>query len=860
MNNFNQYVNQYSTSCPPYTHLNLQGGKYSIPEDKLDEFNKMYYDVLTTHKSKLSLVEVHKQTGPIVVDIDFRYRQGKVTRFNDDIVFELVKTYQTIIKKCLKTKNLNLECFVFIKPKLKIESSHVKDGIHLIFPYIHTKPNIQYLIREYIIKIYHDNQSFKPLELTKTNTLEDIFDKAVIYKNGWIMYGSSKPKSDPYKLSHLLDSNQQELPLSKYSDIELVNLLSIRRIDNVILPNNNILEDLAKIDAELNKPKPVSAPVFKNKSDPDILTDVQSLINLLHDCRAVDYEKWISLGWCLHNIDYRLLSIWDEFSKKSDKYKEGSCEKLWSKFRNEGYNIGSIKYWAKLDNLEGFTEFLQKKVNTHIQSIIHKNLKFTHYDVAKIVEVNYEYSYVCASLKYDIWFHFNGNRWVKTEKGHELRKLLSTEIADEFSKGAECLISLSYSGNDNSDNKFRANATKCLDMSSQLKTTKYKNDCMTECKEMLYDKTFLTKLDSNITLIGFENGIYDLKENIFRTGSPNDFVSYSTKINYIEYDENNKYIKEVYELIRKIQPEKDLFEYLLTSLSSYLDGQITHEKFIIWTGTGSNGKSLLVLFFEQIFGDYCTKLPISLLTRSRASSSAASPEIAKTLGKRFCVMQEPEENDKINVGLMKEITGGDKIEARGLYQEPVVFKPQFKLLLTCNELPTIPSNDGGTWRRLRVLPFLSEFVDDPVKDNQFKKDPHLIEKLKQAEYGEAFMSILIHYYAKYVKDGLHEPDEVLKYTNEYRKCSDIYSEFIEENIESIENLDKSKLSSQAQVYGVFKDWYRENRPDSKCPPKSELKASFEKKFGKSIRGSGALCWKDVKLKDMDELSETFDDV
>ena len=223
-------------------------------------------------------------------------------------------------------------------------------------------------------------------------------------------------------------------------------------------------------------------------------------------------------------------------------------------------------------------------------------------------------------------------------------------------------------------------------------------------------------------------------------------------------------------------------------------------------------------------------------------------------------MQEPEENDKINVGLMKEITGGDKIEARGLYQEPVVFKPQFKLLLTCNELPTIPSNDGGTWRRLRVLPFLSEFVDDPEKDNQFKKDPHLIEKLKQAEYGEAFMSILIHYYVKYVKDGLHEPDEVLKYTNEYRKCSDIYSEFIEENIESIENLDRSKLSSQAQVYGVFKDWYRENRPDSRCPPKSELKASFEKKFGKSIRGSGALCWKDVKLKDMDELSETFDDV
>ena len=861
MNNFNQYLNKFSTNIQPFTHLNLQGGKYNILDNKLDEFYNEYHKAFEKKSGKIHLVEVHKPIGPIVIDIDFRYRQGKVTRFNDNIIFELVKTYQEIIKTCLKVDNINLECFVFVKSKIKIETTYGKDGIHLMFPYIHTKPDVQYLVRENIIKIYHENQSFKSLELTKTNTLEDIFDKSVIYKNGWIMYGSSKLKSDPYKLSHILDYKQNELPLNKYSDVELIKLLSIHRKEQISEPLNSVLDELSKINLELSKPKfkQPANPIFKNKSDSDILADVQSLMNLLSDERAFDYNKWISLGWCLHNIDYCLLPVWNDFSKKSIKYKEGYCEKLWCKFKNEGYNIGSIKFWAKTDNLEGYKEYLQKKVNSHILGFIKKNLKCTHNDVAKIVEMNYEHTYVCASLKFDLWFHFNGVRWVKTEKGHELRKLLSSEISNEFSKSAESLIKLSYEDNGN-DNNFRDGAKKCLETSTQLKSTKYKNDCMVECKELLYDKNFLGKLDSNIYLIGFENGVYDLKENIFRNGSPNDYVSYTTNINYVEYDENNTYIKEVYSLLKKIQPDPELFEYLLMSLSSYLDGQIAHEKFIIWTGTGSNGKSLLVLFFEQIFGDYCTKLPISLLTRSRGSSSAASPEIAKTLGKRFCVMQEPEENDRINVGLMKEITGGDKIEARGLYQEPVIFKPQFKLLLTCNELPKIPSNDGGTWRRLRVLPFLSEFVDEPIKENQFKKDPHLSEKLKQDEYVEAFMSILLHYYKMYQEHGLHEPSEVLKYTSEYRKCSDLYSEFIEDNIDYDIGIDKSKLSTQAHIYAIFKDWYRENRPDSKCPPKTDLKTSFEKKYGKCIRANGGLCWKGIYMKLIEDVSDSFEEI
>ena len=75
--------------------------------------------------------------------------------------------------------------------------------------------------------------------------------------------------------------------------------------------------------------------------------------------------------------------------------------------------------------------------------------------------------------------------------------------------------------------------------------------------------------------------------------------------------------------------------------------------------------------------------------------------------------QEPEEDSKINVGLMKEMTGGDKITTRKLYGEPFTFKPQYKLVLTCNHLPKIPSDDGGTWRRIILVEYLAKFVENP---------------------------------------------------------------------------------------------------------------------------------------------------
>merc|ERR1711916_25596 len=193
--------------------------------------------------------------------------------------------------------------------------------------------------------------------------------------------------------------------------------------------------------------------------------------------------------------------------------------------------------------------------------------------------------------------------------------------------------------------------------------------------------------------------------------------------------------------LEQIQPKDKMRNYVLKLYSSYLQGHIPDEKFHIATGSGSNGKSLSIDLLMYALGEYAITLPITILIKKRNASNAASPELAMIKGRRFGVFQEPEGNDKIHVGQMKELTGGDKFMARPLFKDPIEIKPQIKLLLTCNNLPHIPARDRGTWRRIRVVEHGSEFVDNPKGPNQFQIDRTLKQDVEN--WAPQFMGLLI---------------------------------------------------------------------------------------------------------------------
>jgi P4 family phage/plasmid primase-like protien len=361
---------------------------------------------------------------------------------------------------------------------------------------------------------------------------------------------------------------------------------------------------------------------------------------------------------------------------------------------------------------------------------------------------------------------------------------------------------------------------------SKLENTIFKNNVLSQVIYLYktHDTDFYNNLDRNPYLVGFKNGVYDFKQNLFRSAVQTDYLTFSTGYDWIEYDESNENVQDIYSFLKKIIPNDKVREYMLKVLGKALVG-IPDEKFYIWTGiSGANGKSTLVNFLENTLGDYTTSVDVSLLTNKRGNASNASPDVVRLRGKRLFTFQEPEHNDKLRTGILKQFTGGDTIIARELFKAPVTFKLQGTMIMCCNDLPTVTSIDGGTWRRIRVIEFKSRFCENPVKENEFKIDPSIKTKIK--EWRPYFMSILIHWYNRYQYEGMCEPEDVTKATAKYKVDNDKFNEFFDQCLEESQVFESNK-----NIYSNFQMWWTSNYPSTKVPDNRELRRAMKIKYG-----------------------------
>jgi P4 family phage/plasmid primase-like protien len=878
----------------PDKELNIYAGSYIIPKEERDVFYSLYYNHIFEKKYKEYLTEKQLESGgPMALDFDFRYNHDITERKHTrDHVRDIICVYLDELKEYfIFEESKPFSVYVFEKPNVNrlADGSLTKDGIHMIFG-IQVDHTIQTMIREKMITTLPDY-----CDLPVINTWESVLDEGISKGHtNWQLFGSRKPGNEAYEFTHhylinydVTDGNFM-MDERKVSDFNLKKDFSKLSVQYDAHPrfemNPKMVDEYNK--RSLNKNIKIKKPSSKTKMNLIVEDDYENedeesiSINDIKDENSLNravalmlkklgqneyeiketheytqalpqayyepgsHDKNIQVAFALKHTDDRLFLSWVQLRSKASDFDYNSIPELyniWKKI-NKTNNNGkvvtkrSIMYWVKKENFEEYKKIQESTVDYYVEKALETG---TEYDFAIVLQHMYKDLYICVSYdKRGIWYQFKGHRWIQ-DKGLSLRQKISKNMYDLFGKKSEqCEEEMKEYAEDDQRREYLKKKTGIIQaMKINLKKTTFKDHIMREAAEIFYDENFVRNMDTNRYLLCFNNGVVDFVNKVFREGYPEDYITKTTRVNYVPYNQSDeswsKTAEELIKFMSTLFPIKDLNRYMWDHLASCLIGTNKNQTFHVYHGSGSNGKSLLVDLMSATLGDYKGTVPITLVTDVRGKIGGTSDEVLKLKGVRYAVMQEPSKGVKLNEGIMKELTGGDPIQARGLYSESEIFVPQFKLCVGTNNLFDIESNDDGTWRRIRKCTFPSKFVDEGehYEDNTpyvFKKDKSLNEKLQS--FAPVFASMLVK--RAFETDGIVEDCEtVLEASKKYRNGQDHIAAFISEKIRKTNN--PKQVIKKKSLLQEFTEWFKQEQGTRKMPKGEELYEYMNKNFTNS---------------------------
>ena len=867
-----------------YTHQTIETKKkYLIEETDMDQFWSLYREHIA-QKKFVDMGEKPRLHGYTTIRGDFdikipeseadAYLKGNLHLYSTHEIMNVIEMYIGVIKKYIKNvKPHQLYCCVLEKSAPFRADGYIKSGFHIEFPFLLLSRNEQKaflfptLDKEWIAcDIFSRFKTFP----------QSIFDTKAVLSNPWLLYGSKKSHSkEAYELSfivngeletvsitemmsvnHILNEDREPIEADEWEEY-LPQIMSV--IDS---RKTKYMNELKPCDYSISKTHLVRLPPLERDNDKliptnpsEALREAKALLPLLSSHRATDYVSWFEVGCVLFNVGANSVDaydLWIEFSKRTtiNNFSEAYCLNVWDDMKKSNYGIGTLIYYAKQDSPEAYNQYRQTNCrNSLIRSIEKNGGQLTSYACAEALYHKYKNEFVYNGTGKDGWYKFDHHRWSQIAEGIELRKLIPTlkdPIMEEMKRCRDKIAEVENERRDKEENDQNVDdenkKVKDLDKKrgmwlkekNKLEDTPFKDKVLKECKDLFLDQEFSEKINNNMNLLGFKNGVLDMEIMEFREGRPTDYITLTTDTDFRYVSEREEEMHQINDYLMRVFPSEDLRNYFLDHIASCLKGGNVNKKVLVWSGVGDNSKSISEDLVKKVFGEYFHVFPTPLLTGKRTQSSGASPELAKSAGTRFAVIQEPSEKEEFNIGVLKELSGNDMIYVRGLYKDATKILPQFKLVVICNKLPRIPSDDQATWNRIRVLDFESRFVNESECPKTFEEQmkervfPKILGFRFTPNMIQAFTSKLFRRF-KDIVDGVHkprEPDQVTHATKKYRVKNDIFANFINDKIRE----DPESHLTVTDLFGTFKEWYKSCFSYNTNNNKQDLKDYLDKYY------------------------------
>ena len=232
-------------------------------------------------------------------------------------------------------------------------------------------------------------------------------------------------------------------------------------------------------------------------------------------------------------------------------------------------------------------------------------------------------------------------------------------------------------------------------------------------------------------------------------------------------------------------------------------------------GGGCNGKSVFLRVLLRLLADYGAATDFATLTLDRERQAGIRNDIARLCGTRLVTASETSDGVRFSEGILKSLTGGDRVTARLLHKEFFEFTPAFKLWLACNHRPRVRDSSEAFWRRIRLIPFTVSF--------RGREDKGLADALAKELPG--ILAWGVRGCREWLEAGdLLAPAEVLAATQDYRQAEDVLAQFLADCCVTGEGL----WASARDLFAAYCQW---------CESNGE-RATSQRRFGEALGERG----------------------
>jgi len=365
---------------------------------------------------------------------------------------------------------------------------------------------------------------------------------------------------------------------------------------------------------------------------------------------------------------------------------------------------------------------------------------------------------------------------------------------------------------------------------------KYRDDTITWIKDMTYED--LDMLPSNNNLVNVKNGMLDIKTKELKPHNEKykSIIQFPVNYNPDAYNERlDRFIEEVF--------PSDTIPLLWEHCGYILLDDLELKKFLILVGNSNSGKSKFLELIEEVVGeDNVSHESLHRLTGRPFS-------IANLFGKVANIYSDLESSALKNTGIIKMLTGGDKIHAEIKHGDTFYFQNRARFFFSANTLPRINSDDAVFFNRIHVVRCPNQFIPGE------NADPFILQKLNTDE-GKS-------YWLNRAVKGAQRLLDNQKFTtvqsvedeiSSYRNQSDSVSEFID----SQTVVERGSWEEKSVIYTAYRNWchdvgrkpvsFRKFIRRSQQPPHNFVEFHpKDKKKGKQVNA-----WRNIRLTDMCE--------